>query len=246
MEDFLYPHFYEIENEHWWFAARQRIVWEFIRKQLMTPPGARILDVGCGTGAILDMLSKKFDVYGQDVSEQAVAFCRQRGLKKVFCGPIDQVVPRDRPFDLVTTLDVIEHIDDDIGTLRQIHALLRTDGKVLIAVPAFPSLWGPHDVMTHHKRRYVKSTLRSSVEAAGFEVEYMTYFNCFLLPVALVRRIAAKLAGGERGSDLDMPSRPINAALRALFESEKWFLPAVKFPFGLSLLCVGRKLSVAP
>jgi SAM-dependent methyltransferase len=243
MEDYLYPHFYKIENEHWWFAARQRILWEFIRKELKTPSGARLLDVGCGTGAILDMLSKRFDVYGQDVSEQAVEFCRQRGLRNVFCGPLDEVIPRDTPFDLVTTFDVIEHIDDDVATLRQIHALLREEGRVLIAVPAFPSLWGPHDVVTHHKRRYVKSTLRAAVEAAGFEAEYMTYFNFFLLPVALVRRTLARLAGGDRGEDLEMPPRPVNAILRVIFESEKWLLPGVKFPFGLSLLCVGRKRS---
>src|SRR6266853_1745065 len=115
MEEYLYPHFYKIENEHWWFAARQRILRVFLEKRLRLPSHTKLLDVGCGTGAILDMLSKKYDAYGQDVSPQAIEFCRQRGLKNLFCGTLGQVPKSFGSFDAVTMFDVLEHIEDDLA-----------------------------------------------------------------------------------------------------------------------------------
>jgi hypothetical protein len=112
---------------------------------------------------------------------------------------------------------------------------------VLITVPAFPALWGAHDVVTHHKRRYVKRTLVEALAATGFAVEHISYFNFFLFPVAWVRRTFAKITGASGASDMEVPAKPVNAALRAIFEFEKNLLPQIKFPFGLSLLCVARK-----
>ncbi|HTK82426.1 MAG TPA: class I SAM-dependent methyltransferase [Bacteroidota bacterium] len=242
MEDFLYPHFYKVENEHWWFAARQRIIWEFMEKKLRLPAGTKLLDVGCGTGAILDMFSKKYNAYGQDIAPQAIEFCAQRGLTNLFCGTLDAFPKEYGTFDIITTLDVIEHIDNDAGALASMHALLNARGYLLIAVPAFPALWGTHDVVTHHKRRYVKKTLRAVVEQSGFQIEYMTYFNFFLFPVAYVRRTVARITGAAEASDMEIPSKPVNSILRGVFEFEKYLVPWLKFPFGLSLLCVARKV----
>ena len=241
MEEFLYPHFYKIENEHWWFAARQRILWKYMKKNVPTRPGAKLLDVGCGTGAILDMLSKKYDVYGQDVSQQAIDFCSQRGLKKLFCGTLDRFPKEYGTFDIITSFDVIEHINNDLETLAQIHALLNDDGRIVVTVPAFPALWGTHDVVTHHKRRYLKKTLRHVIEPAGFVIEDLAYFNFFLFPVAWTRRIFARLAHTKEASDMELPSPLLNAALRGVFESEKFMLPYFGFPFGLSLICTAKK-----
>ncbi len=241
MEEFLYPHFYKVENEHWWFAARQRILWKFIGKKLALPAGIKLLDVGCGTGAILDMLSKKYDTYGQDISPQAIEFCKQRGLKNLFCGMLDNVPKEYGTFDIITTLDVIEHIDDDSGTLRSMYDLLHQHGKLIITVPAFPALWGTHDIVTHHKRRYVKQALRRVVEQAGFHVDHIAYFNFFLFPIAYVRRTFARITGVAEASDMELPPKIINSMLRIIFESEKFLLPWIKFPFGLSLICVATK-----
>src|SRR5262249_30064687 len=124
---------------------------------------------------------------------------------------------------------------------KQMHALLNEDGTLLVTVPAFPALWGTHDVVTHHKRRYLKGTLRSVVEQAGFHVDYMAYFNFFLFPVAYVRRMVARITGAPEASDMNLPLWPVNKALRVVFESEKYILPHVGFPFGLSLICTARK-----
>ncbi len=242
MEEYLYEHFYKIENEHWWFAARQHILREFMAKKLKLAKGIRLLDVGCGTGAILDTFSKSYEAYGQDVSARAVEFCRKRGITRVVQGTLDRLPPDYVNFDLATMLDVLEHIDNEKGALRQVHALLNAGGRVLITVPAFPALWGAHDVVTHHKRRYLKSTLTEVVESCGFTVEHISYFNFFLFPVAWIRRKFAKLTGASDANDMDVPAKPVNAVLRSVFEFEKYLVPHMKFPFGLSLICVARKV----
>ena len=241
MEEYLYEHFYKIENEHWWFAARQHILREFMEKKMRVPPGTRLLDVGCGTGAILDSFSKRYEAYGQDVSPQAVEFCRKRGIVNVVLGTLDRLPPEYRNFELVTFLDVLEHIDNDRGALREANALLKEGGRLLITVPAFPSLWGSHDVVTHHKRRYVRKTLTEVVTASGFDIEHMSYFNFFLFPVAWIRRKLARFTGASSADDMEVPPKPVNAILRLIFQSEQVLLPRIHFPFGLSLICVARK-----
>jgi len=241
MEEFLYPHFYKIENEHWWFAARQKILWNFISKNFSLKSSSKILDVGCGTGAILDTFSKHFDAYGQDVSQQAVDFCKQRGLKNVFRGFLNELPSYLNNFDLVTAFDVVEHIDDDIGVLKQMSALLMPNGKVLVTVPAFQILWGAHDVVTHHKRRYTKRLLHSVFNQAGLEIERSSYFNFFLFPLAVARRIQAKITNVDEAKDLDMPSPLVNQILRSVFETEKFILPTFNFPIGLSLIAIGKR-----
>jgi hypothetical protein len=138
-------------------------------------------------------------------------------------------------------LDVLEHVEDDRGTLVTTHRLLREGGKLLITVPAFPSLWSPLDVMLHHKRRYTPTQLKEVVTAAGFSILHQTYFNTLLFPVALVRRVAARVTHNESMGDLEIPGKTLNSVLRKIFELEKPLIPKVSFPFGLSLLCWAEK-----
>jgi hypothetical protein len=138
-------------------------------------------------------------------------------------------------------LDMVEHVEDDEGLLRAGLGLLNDGGHVLIAVPAFPFLWSTIDEILHHKRRYTRGSLRRVVENAGFTVEHLTFFNCFLFPVAWVKRIAARATGGGEAHDLDIPPRPLNAALRGVFRAERRILTRWSLPIGLSLLCLARK-----
>lgn len=236
MDDHVYPLMYRIEKEHWWFAARQHILERYIASRIATPPKARVLDVGCGTGAILEMLSGTFQAYGTDLSPHAIEFCRQRGLQRLFLGTLSGY-PRADPFGLVTLFDVLEHVEDDRSLLGDIYNLLEENGDLLISVPAFPSLWTKHDEILHHKRRYTKSSLRSVVNAAGFDIRHLTFFNTFLFPVALVRRGIARAFGAENVNDLEIPSSPVNTILRRVFSLEAGLLPHVSLPVGLSLLC---------
>jgi SAM-dependent methyltransferase len=245
MEEQVYPHLYKIEKEHWWYAARLDILMHFLETRLDLSQPVRSLDVGCGTGAAMEMFSRKFQAFGLDPSPQAIAFCRQRGLSNLFHGELAGYPPGE-PFDLITFLDVLEHVEDDRGTLATAHRLLDGKGKLLITVPAFPSLWSPLDVMLHHKRRYTPTGLKETVQSAGFSILHLTYFNTLLFPVALARRVAAKVTHTETMGDLEIPGKALNAVLKKIFELEKPLIPKVSFPFGLSLLCWAEKRTERP
>ncbi len=240
MEEHVYPHMYKIENAHWWFVARQRIIMQYINARITTSPETTILDVGCGTGAVLELFSKRFRAYGLDFSRQAIDFCHQRGLVNLFHGSLASY-PKSQHFDIITMLDVVEHIDDDDGLLRDAYALLKPGGYLLIAVPAFPSLWSAHDVVLHHKRRYTKRRLQQIVESESFEIEHLTFFNMLLFPVAVMKRWLTKLTNSDKANDLEIPGRIINGILKRVFELEADIVPRCSLPFGLSLLCLARK-----
>jgi SAM-dependent methyltransferase len=240
MEEHIYPHLYNIEKRHWYFAARQVILLRYINARLATSEATSILDVGCGTGAILELLSQRYQAYGLDFSTSAIEFCRQRGLSNLFAGGID-AYPKGHAFDMISMLDVVEHVDDDLRLLKDARDLLHGGGALLITVPAFPSLWSYHDVVLHHKRRYTKRRLRTLVLEAGYQIEQLTFFNTLLFPVAVTTRWLAKLAGRHDATDLEIPAAPVNALLRKIFELESHILPHVSLPVGLSLLCLARK-----
>src|SRR5207245_7389852 len=171
----MQPHTYaimrKVEDRHWWFVGRRRIIAAFVEQicrnlQNGGPGQPRILDIGCGTGANLELLSKFGEAEGVDVSTEALNFCRARGLKNVKQGAAESLPCDDRSFDLVTGLDVVEHLDDDVAGLREMHRVLRTDGRVLLFVPAFMFLWCVQDDVSNHRRRYTLSELRRKFEQA--------------------------------------------------------------------------------
>ena len=162
MEATFYQTVYEIEKIHWWCVARQRIVEDVIQRRLRLAPGARVLDVGCGSGAVLEALSERFEAYGTDTSQLAIDLSRQRGLTNAFCCTLATFPRAELRFDLTTLLDVIEHVDDDLAVLREAHHYLKPGGWALVTVPAYQFLWGPHDVVNHHKRRWPPGPARSS------------------------------------------------------------------------------------
>ena len=157
MEEAFYRTVYEIEKTHWWCVARQRIVEDVIDRRIELPAGAQVLDVGCGSGAVLEALSARFEAYGTDTSQLAIDLCRQRGLPNAFCCTLETFPRKELRFDLVTLLDVVEHVDDDLGILREAQRYVKTGGWTIVTVPAYQFLWGPHDVVNHHKRRYTRA-----------------------------------------------------------------------------------------
>src|SRR6266404_899461 len=186
MEQHTYTIMYEVEGKHWWFAGRRRIITEFVEKacQAVASQRPRILDVGCGTGANLQMLAEFGDAEGVDVSTAALDFCRARGLSQVKQGAAESLPFADASFDLVTGLDVVEHLDDDVAGLREIRRVLRPDGRAVLFVPAFMFLWGVQDDISHHRRRYTLPELKQKLRDAGLEVERASYANVtFFVPI---------------------------------------------------------------
>jgi len=238
-----YPILYEVEQSHWWHTGRRRILASFVAGicSRVTDRRARILDVGCGTGANLLMLSQYGDAEGVDVSEDALAFCRERGLDQVRQGAGEELPYDDNTFDLVTAFDVVEHMDDDLAGLREMFRVLRPGGHALIFVPTFMFLWGVQDDVSNHRRRYRLPELRRVMEQAGFEIERSTYANItFFLPILLIRKLM-RLTGikAETENNINLPA--FNGALGALFGAEGKVLRWMNLPFGVSGLCVARK-----
>lgn len=247
MERHTYAIMYEVEGSHWWFAGRRRILESFIRGIITDlnlqgrPP--RILDVGCGTGANLEMLAQFGETEGVDVSEDALAFCRARGLSDVKLGAAEQLPYADASFDLVTALDVVEHLDDDAAGLSEMRRVLRPGGRALLFVPAFMWLWGVQDDVSHHRRRYTLPQLTERVRAAGFVVERATYANVTFFAPILAGRLLMRATGARPASENNINVSALNGVLGRLFGAERfWLGRGLNFPFGVSAVCVARRV----
>ena len=248
-EDF-YAEYYEVEGRHWWFRGRTRIVTSVIAGlEHRSPDGAplRILDMGTGTGTMLSALRRFGDAQGVDADERAVAFCRARGEERVQRLMSETLPFPAASFDLLTTFDVLEHIEDDAAALREVARVLEPGGRMVATVPANPWMWGAQDEVSHHFRRYTAAGLRAAIADSGLELERLTHFNTLLFPpiaaIRLLRRLRPR--SGEAESDFGMPGGEgaLNRALAAIFGLEAgWVarpgLPAL--PFGVSLLAVAR------
>lgn len=243
MMEHTYPILFSVEQSHWWHTGRRKILAAFVEEicREVTDRRPRILDVGCGTGANLLMLSKYGDAEGVDVSEDALAFCRERGLDKVKLGAAEQLPYDDATFDLVTAFDVVEHMDDDLAGLSEMRRVLRPGGRVLLFVPTFMFLWGLQDDVSNHRRRYRLSQLRRVLEQAGFEIERTTYANItFFLPILLIRKLM-RWTGTKAASENNINVTAFNGILGTLLGAESWILRYMNLPFGVSGLCVARR-----
>jgi SAM-dependent methyltransferase len=243
MQHHTYSIMYEVEGKHWWFIGRRKIISTFVER-ICRDPGkrkARILDVGCGTGANLQMLSNFGVAEGVDVSTEALDFCRARGLAKVKQGAAEALPFEDASFDLVTGLDVVEHLDDDVAGLKEMRRVLRPRGRALLFVPAFMFLWGVQDDISHHRRRYTLTDLKKRLAEAGLEVERATYANItFFLPI-LIGRVIMRLTGVRPASENNITIGALNGLLGWILGAESWWLRRMNFPFGVSIVCVARR-----
>lgn len=242
MKEHTYPIMFRVEQSHWWYTGRRKILADFVEKicRQVTDRRPKILDVGCGTGANLLMLSKYGDAEGVDISEDALAFCRERGLDKVRLGAGEKLPYADGTFDLVTAFDVVEHMDDDLAGLREMRRVLRPGGRALLFVPTFMFLWGLQDDVSNHRRRYRLPELRRVLEQAGFEIERTSYANItFFLPILFVRKLM-RLTGIKTESENSINVSALNGVLGRVLGAESWILQRMNLPFGVSGLCVAR------
>lgn len=244
MKEDFYPAYYELEGRHWWFVGRRRLFLRLLDREF--PPGARpidVLDFGCGTGAFLEHLERFGTVRAVESDASAVAFCHARGRSEVqLVAPGARLPYPDHAFDLVTTLDVIEHIDDDVAALRELRRVLRPGGRLLVAVPAYMFLWGRQDEVSHHRRRYTAATLRQALGAAGIEIDRTSYFNTVMFPPIAAVRLGRRLLRrpGAAQSDFDLGPAALNRALGAVFGAEAGLVARWSLPFGVSLLALAR------
>jgi SAM-dependent methyltransferase len=238
MERIVYDRMAELDSRHWWYRARREILARLIATRLAPPAGARILEIGCGTGHNLEMLARFGTVDAVEMDDAARALATERLGRPALMATLPELNGVEGgAYDLVALLDVLEHVEDDGGSLASIARRLKPGGRILLTVPAHPWMWSAHDVVNHHKRRYTKRGLRATIEAAGMKVELLTYFNSLLFPLAAAARLAGRLTGRE-DSDDTLPPAPLNKALEFLFGLERYAVGRVPLPPGVSLIAV--------
>lgn len=250
MKAAMYELHNELEDSHWWFTARREIVLSLLRAELSADPALRpplrILDAGCGAGGMLRHFAPFGMAVGIDPAPEAVAHATSKGLDVRLGGLPDSLPfgPVDR-FDIVTALDVIEHVDDDAAALRALRRLLEPGGRLIVTVPAFDCLWSGHDVANEHRRRYRRGQLSERLRAAGFRTLRLSYCNTALFPPIAAVRLARRLlrpypAGAGARSDLRRVPAPLNTILHHVFAAERFIIPRVPLPFGVSIAAIAR------
>lgn len=247
MQQHTYSIMHRVEETHWWFVGRRKIIESFLervcaglRLSKRTDDVLNILDVGCGTGANLEMLSRFGKAEGVDVSAEALDFCRERGLQQVKQGAAESLPYENNSFDLVTGLDVVEHLDDDVAGLQEMRRVLRKDGRAVLFVPAFMFLWGVQDDISNHRRRYTMAGLKEAVKKAGFEIEHASYVNLSFFAPIFFGRLLMRVTGLRPASENNITIGALNGVLGKLFGAERFLLRHLNFPFGVSIICVAR------
>jgi SAM-dependent methyltransferase len=233
---------HQAEDRHWWYRGR-RTVLERVLDGLAGPVGARILDAGCGSGRNIVELARRGAVTGVELSAPSVEKARQRGCGEVIEGSVLEMPFADDSFDLAVSLDVIEHLEDDLAALRELRRTVAPGGALMVTVPAYQWLWSGHDVINHHQRRYTRRSLQSVAEAAGWRQHRTTYFNSLLLPVAILLRVLDRVNRKTTESSLDLwvPPAPVNRLLELPLTLEAAMIAhGGRIPAGLSLLSVFR------
>lgn len=237
---------YKLEENYWWFAGMRQIT-DTIAAEELQKPGIRILDAGCGTGFNLGHYDRKGrQVYGFDIAEDAIEGVRRRGIDTIAQASVVEIPFKSDTFDLVFSFDVIEQIPLETvdSALCEMHRVLKPGGSLFVRVPAFEWLRSSHDEDLHTFHRFTRGELLEKLVQSGFKVEWTSYANTLLFPVALLRRFL-KHAGIGAGSDVRPLPRGfqwVDSIFRELLVCEsKWFKSGRRFPFGLSLICYAKK-----
>ncbi|MGB9693144.1 MAG: class I SAM-dependent methyltransferase [Candidatus Sumerlaeaceae bacterium] len=238
-----------LESTYWWFQARRKMILAMLRDVIARhwpePRRLRIVDLGCGTGLLMEDLQSLGWVCGLDFSPVALSYCRQRGLTELVRANVEKLPLSDGCADLVTALDLVEHVPDDHALVHEMFRILSAGGVALITVPAHPKLWSMHDVALHHQRRYEKKQFQRLVVEAGFTLQKYSYMMMSIYPAAASFRWAKRALMRESTASPHTDEFPLppwfNAMLRTAVGAEAVLLRRWNLPFGLSLLAVAQK-----
>lgn len=240
MKQELHERFRVLQSTHWWFKGREKVAEMFLKIHVRPSAHAEILDIGSGWGSMLPMLAKFGAVDVIEPYREAHETLQKLGAKEILEDDFPSSIP-DRHYDLVTMFDVLEHIEDDAAAIRAISTkLLKPGGALLLTVPAHQWLWGAHDVINEHFRRYNASQIARLLQNSGLRNIRVSYCMTFLFPLALLRKIYTKL-NRRVATDLAPMHPMLNASFAAIFASEAVLLRRLRLPFGLSVIAKGER-----
>lgn len=241
------------EDFHWWFASRTRALNAVLEPLLPKTPDFKLLDIGCGAGNMIHHLSRYGQVKGLEIDPRPVKKAQERGYD-VDQFDATQPMPFDEnTFDAVTTLDVIEHNEDDLAILADSYRILKPGGHMIITVPAFMWLWTYNDDINAHVRRYTAGELRQKLSQTGFKVRRVTYNNFFVFPLAAALLLSRRSTGShtelashhldedEYQVEMEPASPLVNSVLTQVGKIEAGLMKMVSLPVGTSLIAVGQK-----
>lgn len=242
----LYEEMYRLEESYWWHVAKRRLVQSMVKQYLPSGSGRVALDVGCGTGKLLKEMKqwKRWQrVIGMDGADEALKYCLERGITDCIKANFESKLPlADDSVDLITSLDVVEHVKKDQQLLREFSRVLKPGGLVIVTVPAHQWLWTYWDDILGHKRRYTTDEMKDRFIKAKLEIIKVSYFYSYLLPIALVFRYVKRVFPGLKGrSDFVRLPEVINKLLLWLSRIETEVVSKQQIPTGLSVVCVGRR-----
>lgn len=239
-----YQRLFELEDRYWWFVSRRRLALRLLKRAEVRR--GQILDAACGTGAVTEQLAGVAKTVGVDISDHAFRFIKERtgkanwGRVELVKGDVQALPLQSDLFDAAVSLDTLEHVPDDRAAAAELFRALKPGGRLVVNVPAFRWLYGPHDVALMHHRRYTKAELRELLEGAGFRVELLSYSVFLLFPVVLAVRLLERRRGGGR---ISLPNVPVwmNRLLIKIMDYEGWLMTKVSLPFGSSVVAVAVK-----
>lgn len=238
-----YAEMYKLETFYWWFVARRDLLESFVKEIVQEFDHPALLDVGCGTGINFSVLSKYGEAFSSDASEEALGFCKTRGIRGLVRSDLESLPFESSTFNVITALDVLEHVDNDLAAIDELLRVIKENGVLVITVPAYGFLWSEHDEALHHRRRYAASELRNKLTNSGFEVERITYYITFLFfPILFMRFVQslAKKSIHAKTSHVILPGW-LNSLLVGILALERMLLRWMNFPFGVSIVCLARK-----
>jgi SAM-dependent methyltransferase len=244
MEPEEYERMYLLEREHWWYVTTHALIEHYIRN---TDDGAprRLLDVGCGTGRLVQILQKYGAAEGFDYSEAAISFCKKRGLANVWRQDLNDWKPTPNSYDLIVSVDVLceRAVRDDIGEIQKFYQALKSGGTLILHLPAFQFLRRGHDEVVWAVRRYSKNQMKVPLEKLGFRVQVFSYrlFPLFFV-ISFRKMLEKRRASGTPQSDLGNVNPLLNAYLKLHGRFDNWLVRHASglVPVGSSLLIVAR------
>jgi SAM-dependent methyltransferase len=245
------PHYFPtlaaVERDHFWFATRREVVRDVLRDAVPDLGRRALFDVGCGSGGLLEFLGASgVPLAGAcDAYPESLALVRRRVAAPLLLVDEGRLPPLAPGYTLLSLCDVLEHVDDDIGTLRHLFDVLEPGGVVVVTVPAHPFLFDEMDTVAHHRRRYRRAELGDKLQAAGFEIRRLAHFMAPLVPLVALRWLVRALP--RRGSAMErrlgeLRVTPVlNGLMRAGLRLERPLVRAGYLPFGSSLIAVAAR-----
>jgi SAM-dependent methyltransferase len=242
-----FPALAAVEKEHFWFVSRREVVRDVLRDAVPDLARRALFDVGCGSGGLLEFLGASgVPLAGAcDVYPESLQIVRRRVQVPLLLVDEGRFPPLAPGYTLLSMFDVLEHIDDDVGTLRHLFGALEPRGVLVLTVPAHPFLFDEMDAIAHHRRRYTRRELGTKLSAAGFRVLRLTHFMAPLVPLVALRWLVGTLprrASALERRKVELGVTPVlNGLMRSVLRLERPLVRAGLLPFGSSLIAVAAR-----